>query len=96
MKKLNMMALSIIAIANLSGCATAATTEPAVKAETVQSVEASKSSEAVTKSQAETPATVGKRGFKVPNAATDNNPNKKDKKSLTCVVDPSSGEEVCY
>lgn len=98
MKKLTMMALSIIAIANLSGCATTETKEPAVKTEAAQPAEASKN-EAVDKPQAETKATdtqnkaaqptVGKRGFKAPNQKSS---KPTDKGSNVC--DPLTGVDT--
>lgn len=76
MKKLTMMALSIIAIANLLGCATAETKETAVKAETPQTVDAPKveAPKVMETQKKETEPVVGKRGFKLPDAAATDKP----------------------
>lgn len=93
MKKMTLMTLCIVALASFAGCATTENTGSVAKTETTpQAVDTKAETPKVMDTQkSETPPpAIGKRGLKLPHAASD---KPADKASL-CTVD-ENGEVVC-
>lgn len=96
MKKMTMLALSLITLTSLSACATTETSGSVAKTEAPQAVE-TKAAEAPKAADAQRdaaqPETIGKRGLKLPSASNAETGKPADKAGL-CVpgYDPVSQE----